>query len=62
MRTLHNFCQGHNLPKSSVHRQAQAMGISTTNGLSDDDQRRLLEVFKPEAVEQAAPPPEAPVT
>jgi hypothetical protein len=43
--SLHSFAKAHNLPKSSLHRKAQTLGIDTSNGLAPRDQQRLLAEF-----------------
>jgi len=50
--SLHSFCKDRGLPKSTVHRRCQEMGIDTSDGLTQDDCDRLLEEFgvKPDPV------------
>jgi hypothetical protein len=43
--SLHTFCKEHRLPKSSVHRRCQEIGIETSEGLSRADCDRLLVEF-----------------
>jgi hypothetical protein len=43
--SLHSFCKENSLPKSSVHRRCQELGIDTTGGLNQVDCDRLLAEF-----------------
>lgn len=43
--SLHGFCKTHDLPKSSVYRRCQDLGIETSNGLTDEDCKTLLHEF-----------------
>jgi hypothetical protein len=35
--SLHGFCRDHNLPKSTVYRKCQELGIDTSEGLTSED-------------------------
>ncbi|MBD2261090.1 hypothetical protein [Pseudanabaena sp. FACHB-2040] len=43
--SLHRFCKTHDLPKASVHRRAQTLGLDTSDGLDDAAQAKLLKEF-----------------
>ncbi len=51
--SLTKFCKDTGLPKSSVYRRCQELGIDTTNGLSDEAVQQLRHEF--DVVHQAAP-------
>ena len=43
--SLTKFCKDHDLPKSTVHRRCQELGIDTSEGVSPADCDRLLHEF-----------------
>ena len=43
--SLTKFCKDHDLPKSTVHRRCQELGIDTSEGISPTDCDRLLHEF-----------------
>lgn len=45
MISLTAFCRSHNLPKTTVHDRAKALGLDTSNGLDHAAQTRLLQEF-----------------
>jgi len=45
MKSIYKFAKDNGLPRSSVHAKAQSLGMETANGLSDEDQERLLKEF-----------------
>ncbi|HEY9763478.1 MAG TPA: hypothetical protein V6D07_13185 [Trichocoleus sp.] len=52
MKSLHSFCTEHDLPKTSVRRKAQDLGFDTSNGLSTEAQKALLQEFRPDIAPQ----------
>ncbi len=43
--SLSEFCKTNDLPKTSVYRKCQALGINAANGLTDDDCDKLKREF-----------------
>ncbi|PSB14287.1 hypothetical protein C7B61_00330 [filamentous cyanobacterium CCP1] len=45
--SLHSFAKSIGASKTTVHRKAKELGIDTSNGLTESDRARILEVLKP---------------
>lgn len=50
MKSLHNLCKEHDLPKTSVRRYLLEHGFNTSEGLTDQAVDSALSKFKPEAL------------